>query len=259
MTELEFQFKTELEFSAPVAEHVFALHCLPYEDGVQAAQAFGVRLEPAAGYELRRDGFGGWLVCGACREPHKKFAYISHGIARVDLSRRTPAAVNPVLRYPTALTRPERAVRELWQGLPLEGRPAREQAETLNLAAAAALKYTQGVTTNATSAAAALELGQGVCQDYAHLLLALARLSGFAARYCMGLIPGEGATHAWAELALPEGWIGYDPTHAREAGESYLRFAVGRDAADCRAERGTFKGIAQQSMRVDMTLRQRVL
>lgn len=83
-------------------------------------------------------------------------------------------------------------------------------------------------------------LGSGVCQDYAHILLALARRSGFAARYCMGLVPGEGATHAWVEIALPDGWHGYDPTFACEAGEEHLRFAVGRDAADCRAERGIF-------------------
>jgi len=257
MTELEFQFKTEITFSAPVTEHVFSLHCLPMEDGVQSVRSFGVRLEPAVGYELRRDGFNGWLVCGSCRAPHERFAYVSHGLARVDLSRRRPEEPNPVLRYPTMLTRPDAAVRELWASLLLEGKAQYEQAQILNLAAAGALQYTPGATTNATAAAEALALGRGVCQDYAHLLLSLARLSGFAARYCMGLIPGEGATHAWVELALPGGWVGFDPTHSREAGESYLRFAVGRDASDCRAERGTFRGVANQTMRVDMVLKER--
>lgn len=259
MTELEFKFKTELEFSAPVTEHVFALHCLPIEDEAQAVQAYGVAVEPEANCEMRRDGFGSWLVCGSCCAPHDKFAYASHGIVRVDLARRQKQEPNPVLRCHTALTRPEGSIPELWQSLPLEDKTPLEQAQILNMAAADALKYTAGVTNNATTAAEALALRQGVCQDYAHLLIALARLSGFAARYCMGLIPGEGATHAWAELCLPEGWRGFDPTHGCEAGEKHLRFAAGRDAADCRAEKGVFKGIAQQAMRVDMVLSERTI
>ena len=257
MTELEFQFKTEVTFSEPVAEHTFSLHCLPMEDEIQQLRAFGVTLTPPVGYELRRDGFGAWLVCGSCRLPHDGFAYASRGIVRVDFSHRRPSQIEPSLRYPTALTAPDDAVRALWQSLPLADKTPRQQADLLNWAAASALVYTPGATSNTTSAAEALALGRGVCQDYAHLLLSLARLSGFAARYCMGLIPGEGATHAWVELALPEGWVGYDPTHSREAGEDAVRFAVGRDAADCTAERGVFRGAASQSMQVQMQLHQR--
>lgn len=258
MTELEFHFRTEVEFSAPVTEHVFALHCLPMQDAVQQTEAYTVRLDPAAAYTVQRDGFGSLTVCGSCREPHGRFLYGADGLARVDLSRRGPEEADPVLRYATALTEPDGAIRALWQSLPLAGRPPRAQAQLLLRAAADALRYTPGVTTTATTAAEALALGQGVCQDYAHLLLALARLSGFSARYCMGLLPGEGATHAWAELALPEGWVGCDPTHARETDETYLRFAAGRDAADCFAERGVFRGVASQRQTVEMRLRVRV-
>ncbi|MGN0708166.1 MAG: transglutaminase domain-containing protein [Faecalibacterium sp.] len=257
MTEWEFQFKAGLRFSAPVIEHVFQLHCLPAEDEVQRLEAYGIRLNPAAGYELHRDGFGNWMVCGSCRPPHLSFAYEAHGIVRVELSRRRPEVPNPVLRRFTPLTEPDAAVYALWSSLPLEGRPLQEQAALLSHGAANALRYTSGVTDNGTTAAQALGQGQGVCQDYAHLLLALARLSGFAARYCMGLIPGEGATHAWAEIALPEGWKGFDPTHDGDAGEDHLRFAVGRDAADCRAENGVFRGAAAQSLHAAMLLRQR--
>lgn len=257
MTEWEFQFASGLQFSAPVTEHVFQLHCLPAEDEAQRLESYGIRLDPAASYELHRDGFGNWMVCGSCRPPHPHFSYEAHGIARVDLSRRRPEAPNPVLRRFTPLTEPDQAVCALWRSLPLEGHSPQEQARLLSHAAAAALQYAPGVTNNGTTAARALALGQGVCQDYAHLLLALARLSGFAARYCMGLIPGEGATHAWAELALPEGWRGFDPTQDGEAGEDHLRFAVGRDAADCRAENGLFRGAASQSLRAAMLLRQR--
>ena len=254
MTELEFQFRTELLFSEPVWDHVFSLHCLPREDAAQQTQSYGITLEPAAGYELRRDGFGSWLVCGSCLPPHRRFVYGSHGIVRVDHTRKEQGGNDPVFRYPTPLTLPDNAIRALWQTLPLAGKPPREQAELLNRAAAEALAYCTGTTGVGTSAAEALKAGKGVCQDHTHLLLSLARLSGFAARYCMGLIPGEGATHAWAELALPEGWQGFDPTNRREADETYLRFAVGRDAADCLAEKGVFRGDPVQNMNIQMKL-----
>ncbi len=258
MTELQFKFWTELTFSVPVSEHQFALHCLPVEDDVQRLEAYSVQLNPQGGYTMQKDGFGNWTVCGSCREPHTSFTYAAAGLARVDLSRRQAEPVNPVLRSVTELTEPDSGIRALWQSLPLSELNPQAKADVLNRAAADALCYTQGVTDNRTTAAAALALGQGVCQDYAHLLLALARLEGFAARYCMGLIPGEGATHAWVELALPSGWVGYDPTHCCIAGEEYLRFATGRDAADCPAERGVFRGFAQQQMKVDMLLKKRV-
>lgn len=257
MTELEFEFRTELAFSEPVREHVFSLHCLPREDEEQKIQSYGVMLEPAVGYEMRRDGFGNWLVCGSCPEPHEAFVYRTHGIVRVDRTRRTTEEVNPVLRYPTTLTMPDDAIRALWKSLPLEGKTPWEQAELLNQAVADALTYRSGTTGVQTTAAEALRAGEGVCQDHAHLLLSLARLSGFGARYCMGLISGEGATHAWAELALPDGWKGFDPTNRRAADETYLRFAVGRDASDCWAERGVFRGSAAQTMNIQMRLRER--
>lgn len=257
MTELEFEFRAELAFSEPVREHVFSLHCLPREDEEQMLQAYGVMLEPAAGYEMRRDGFGNWLVCGSCPEPHEAFAYCTHGIVRVNRARRTTEEVNPMLRYPTPLTMPDDTIRSLWKMLPLEGKTPWEQAELLNQAVADALAYRPGTTGLQTTAAEALRAGEGVCQDYAHLLLSLARLSGFGARYSMGLIPGEGATHAWVELALPDGWKGFDPTNHRAADETYLRFAVGRDALDCRTERGVFRGNVMQTMNIQMRLRKR--
>lgn len=262
MTELEFKFYTALQFSSKALDQVFGLRCLPMQDEVQLLQSFGVQLTPAVGYELQRDGFGSWVVCGSCRAPHRRFIYVSHGIVQVDLSRRAPLNpardINPALCQPTALTCPDRAVLALWNSLPLEGRFLREQALLLNQAAHDSLTYTPGVTSNATTAAQALAQGKGVCQDYTHLLLALARQSGFAARYCMGLIPGEGATHAWAELALPEGWLGLDPTHGCEAGESHVRFAAGRDAADCPVEQGVMRGGGEQDMEINMQLRPRI-
>jgi transglutaminase-like putative cysteine protease len=88
----------------------------------------------------------------------------------------------------------------------------------------------------------------GVCQDFAHLLVALVRSWGFAARYVMGYVEGgtvqgEAATHAWAEVWIPgAGWRGFDATSGLVANDCYVPVAVGRDSRDAAPVRGTFKG-----------------
>lgn len=78
-----------------------------------------------------------------------------------------------------------------------------------------AFVYTPGSTTIRTTAEQALAQRSGVCQDYAHVMLAVCRHCGLAARYIAGLLGGEGATHAWVEIYHNGRWIGFDPTHNR--------------------------------------------
>ena len=120
----------------------------------------------------------------------------------------------------------------------------------------ARLTYTPGVTGVSTTAAQAFALGQGVCQDYAHVYLALARLCGLSARYVNGLPEGEGASHAWCEVWLDGVWTGIDPTRSRWADEGYIRFGIGRDFTDCPMERGVFVGAANQCQTVFMQVSQ---
>ena len=169
MTELEFHFHAGVAFSSPVHGHTFALHCLPMEDDGQKLQSYAVRIEPAAEYGLHRDGFGGWLVCGSCREAHMTFCYDSHGIVRVQ-GHSQAEPVNPVLKQFTELTAMTEELEALWRSLPLKGKSPQKQAELLNKAAADSLHYVPGVTGLTTTAGQALALGSGVCQDYAHIL-----------------------------------------------------------------------------------------
>ena len=94
----------------------------------------------------------------------------------------------------------------------------------------------------------------GVCQDFAHIFIALARQLGIPSRYVSGyLFPSSAsevrtadhATHAWAECYLPGlGWAGFDPTNNEEAGEGHIRVAIGRDYADVPPTRGVYKGVS---------------
>ena len=122
-------------------------------------------------------------------------------------------------------------------------------AQCGGLWAARAITYHFGATGVQTPAAMALHLGRGVCQDYAHLALAMLRELGVPARYVSGHLLGEGAPHAWIEALLPDPYepgalrvVPYDATHRVEPGLNYITVAVGRDYADIAPTSGTFQG-----------------
>jgi transglutaminase-like putative cysteine protease len=109
------------------------------------------------------------------------------------------------------------------------------------------LAYEWGVTGIHTTAAEALRLGLGVCQDFAHVMIAACRAAGIAARYVSGHLVGEGGSHAWVEVLRPDparpGWCtaeAWDPTHDRPAGDGYVTVAVGRDYADVAPLSGSY-------------------
>ncbi len=102
------------------------------------------------------------------------------------------------------------------------------------------LNYQAGVTTTDTTAHEVWELKTGVCQDYAHLFLAIARLNGIPARYTSGYLNqgedlmGTSQTHAWVEAYVPfVGWIGFDPTNNLLVNHHYIKIAHGTDYRDC--------------------------
>jgi transglutaminase-like putative cysteine protease len=117
----------------------------------------------------------------------------------------------------------------------------------------------------------ALMSRQGVCQDFAHIMIALVRNARIPCRYVSGYFyhssgsedsPGDGATHAWVEALLPGlGWIGFDPTINKLVGEKHIRTAIGRDYADVPPTMGVMKGKAdtQLQVRVRVTPSQAVL
>jgi len=110
--------------------------------------------------------------------------------------------------------------------------------------------YKSGSTSITTTAETALRQGCGVCQDYAHILIALCRQQGIPARYVAGFMIGEGVTHAWIEIYAAGKWLAIDPTHNRIVDELYIKLSSGRDFGDCIIDRGIFRGIAKQQQAV---------
>jgi transglutaminase-like putative cysteine protease len=91
-----------------------------------------------------------------------------------------------------------------------------------------------------------------VCQDFAHILIALCRLSGILARYAAGFPEGEGSTHAWVEYYEDGSWKAVDPTHNRLVETGYIKLSHGRNFGDCSIEKGIFSGIAEQNLNVQL-------
>ena len=135
-----------------------------------------------------------------------------------------------------------------------------ETAHTLH----AAFRYEPGSTAVDSPIEHILETGCGVCQDYTHVLIAIARAWGIPSRYVSGYLhregaPGEqtpaGASHAWAEFLLPDlGWIGIDPTNDTIADHRHVRVAVGRDYADAAPTRGAVFGGGESRLDVRVTV-----
>jgi transglutaminase-like putative cysteine protease len=143
------------------------------------------------------------------------------------------------------------------------GRRERDPMSTLRALTAAirdAFDYRPQTTRVDSPIDEALESRAGVCQDFAHVMIALVRRHGIPCRYVSGyLFHGnedrsvEGATHAWVEVLLPgTGWVGFDPTNNVLAGTRHIRVAVGRDYADVPPTRGVYKGNASDELSVSV-------
>jgi transglutaminase-like putative cysteine protease len=134
-------------------------------------------------------------------------------------------------------------------------------------------KYTPGSTHVGTTVDEALKLKKGVCQDYAHVMIAILRSGGIPARYVCGYIEtdsqrraaakknapkrliGAAESHAWVDLKLPNGdWYALDPTNNIPASERHVVLAVGRDFHDTSPTRGVFKGAGRTSLKATVQM-----
>ncbi|MEO7886270.1 MAG: transglutaminase family protein [Polaromonas sp.] len=149
----------------------------------------------------------------------------------------------------------------------LPGRPLPEAARDLMERIHSAMIYESESTEVNTPALEALKLGKGVCQDFAHIMVACCRAMGLPARYVSGYLlttppPGQprlvgsDASHAWASVYCPGlgAWLDFDPTNNRAPGEDYVTLAIGRDFLDVSPMRGVIRGGAQHILDVAVTV-----
>jgi transglutaminase-like putative cysteine protease len=151
-----------------------------------------------------------------------------------------------------------------------ENRPLREGLDDLNKTICREFKYRTGSTEIETPLSLIWKKREGVCQDFAHVMISVLRAARIPCRYVCGYIESEPsvsadpsrkrlvgslATHAWVEVLVPGmSWVALDPTNNQWCGEQHVTVAVGRDFLDAAPVRGTFKGSASQKLKVHVSM-----
>ncbi len=169
---------------------------------------------------------------------------------------------------PSALTRHSPALAAFVDRLGIEpvGDPL-HALQRLSSTLYGSFEYVPGSTSAVSPVDHILETGRGVCQDYAHAMIAIARSWGVPARYVSGYLHiadpdraddplPQTASHAWVECKLPElGWVGFDATNDSLAGQGHIRLAVGRDYGDVAPTSGILRGGGESRIEVEVQVR----
>ncbi|MDE0387750.1 MAG: transglutaminase family protein [Rhodospirillales bacterium] len=272
---------SDFRYAEPAQGSLMVLRLHPRTDGEQRVASFGLEIDPAAAPIAFQDPFGNACHLFNVHRSHEHTAVKSRAEVETapapDLPERIEgdawaalAEAAPPLAYwefltPSNFARPSPALAAFAEtnGLRKGGDPLSSLLE-LGRALHGAFRYEPGSTAVDSPIEHILETGSGVCQDYTHVMIAIARSWGIPSRYVSGYLhregaPGEqtpeGASHAWAEFLLPDlGWFGIDPTNDTIADHRHVRIAVGRDYADAAPTRGAVFGGGESRLDVVVTV-----
>lgn len=261
------QQRLRYEYPGPIEDLRHRLLVLPWATfGAQTRVSHHFAMSADGDVIAREDDFGNPVL--ELHVPYIESAIDFTAHVAVDRCAGPEAAAvpehllrDPRLLTPSRLTQPGAELEEFADTISASGLAGADLAEAVSHRVFSAMRYEHGVTTTFTTAAEAFALRQGVCQDFAHVMIAACRLLGLPTRYVSGHMLGEGGTHAWVEVLVGDetgarAWA-LDPTHDRRAGITYVSVAVGRDYADVAPTSGTYRAAHQgrlsTSKRVDIT------
>ena len=294
---LRVTHETTYDYSPPVETSQHMAYLRPVDTPCQTLVTHQLQVDPApARLTHARDGYGNWRSFFALQTPHSRLRVVSSSEV---LTRAAPAGTSRVTweavqaRYVYRAGGPWDAAAEFAFPSPhvprhadfvewsrasfLPGRPLIEVARELMHRIHRELRYESASTEIHTPAREALAQRRGVCQDFAHILIAGLRAHGLPARYVSGYLltqppPGQSrligsdASHAWASVYLPDlgedgfplGWHDLDPTNDRDGrcspGADYVTVAIGRDFSDVSPLRGVIHGGAHHTLSVGVTV-----
>ena len=265
---LEIVHETRYRYSGPIAETFMEVRLRPMDGNGQRCVEF--HLDVGSGIEPRsyRDGYGNNVHYFNLVRPHARLHVTSRSMVETGLKLDADPGedlVQDFLRYRSPV-KDVPGVRVLAVRHPIADPGSAADVERalddLTLAISREFAYDRKVTNVYSAVDEVLALRAGVCQDFAHLFIAVARAMGVPARYVSGYIHDSrgrgvtGASHAWGEAWLPgKGWVGYDATHPVRAGADHVRIAVGRDYGDAAPTRGVYVGSATGTMKVRVRTR----
>ena len=270
--------RTTYAYAAPVKQSFNEARLQPASDGGQVCHSFLLKILPAARLSHYVDFFFNCVHFFEIAEPHQELAIESNAeVISTSNCLAYDASVAPLSRLAECrqmercydFLQPSSFVSispEVWR-LAVDAC----QGQTDGWQSAVAIMrfihsnftYTPLVTTVNTHMLDVLKQRQGVCQDFAHVMLGLCRAMKIPARYVSGYLyngpngqlTGAQASHAWCEVFLPDlGWRALDPTNNQQADERYVKIAVGRDYSDVAPVKGHYKGTANKTMKVEVSV-----
>jgi transglutaminase-like putative cysteine protease len=259
---LRITHTTTFTYDTAVSEAYMEMRLTPLDAGGQRCESFRLATDPPGEARGYADRFGNHVRHFDTLAPHDRLVVTARSEVRTPDGYADPETELSLLdawdyRQSTAYTPQTGSIRAFARAAAVEGDPL-ASAEAVCHAVHRALAYTPGSTTVRTTADEAL----GVCQDFAHVMIAACRALDLPARYVSGYMfaPQRGtasASHAWVDVFVPgPGWISLDPTHDGQQTDHYVRLAVGRDYSDVPPTRGVYKGAGREAMAVDVRVEQ---
>ena len=265
--------RTKLIYSEPISESVMEFRAMPRTDDKQVLHSFDIQATPRTRACTHTDWLGNLVHQFSLHQPHRHVTIAS--FSKVE-TRSTVVALHELTGPLEGVIRDHRS----WDFVQHHGRvdqdpslptlatrigldSARNVGQAIDIVTQRTrdlIAYRPGVTQSSSSVSQVLRLGAGVCQDFAHLSLAMLRHLGLPCRYVSGYLYKPDATelqsHAWAEAFVPEiGWLAFDPSHRQLANENYVTVAVGRSYADVPPNRGIYRGEAQERVEATVNIR----
>jgi transglutaminase-like putative cysteine protease len=266
---LEIVHSTRYRYTAPIAETSMEVRLKPMDGNGQKCLDFRLELSHGVVPRAYVDGYGNHAHYFNLVRPHSGLSVISRSVVETGLGpERDPGEelVQDFLRFRPPVSEVD-GVRKLAEVHAIGDRSSSEAVERaleeLTLTISREFAYDRTVTNVYSSVDDVLALHAGVCQDFAHLFIAVARSMGVPTRYVSGYIHIPGgeksattASHAWAEAWVPgRGWLGFDATHPIRTTEHHVRLAVGRDYTDAAPTRGVYVGSATGAMAISVKTR----
>lgn len=270
---LKIKHQTDLLYSHLISESVMELRMAPRQENDQHRLSFSLAIGPSTQASSYFDWLGNIVHAFTVNAFHASIRIVATSVVETDRQKAEverfadqwplpPNAVNythfdymsfggPVVDSPT--------LRQLVEVLqPRVGASLGELALRMLYLIDEKFTYKTGVTSAASPITDLLTKGAGVCQDFTHLMIGLARAVGIPARYVSGYVHpdaerfrGYTQTHAWCELYFPSaGWIGFDPTNKCIVGPNFVKIAIGRDYRDVPPNKGVFRGKATEEIDV---------
>lgn len=270
---------TQFRYESPVSESVMEARMHPRTEGTQRCLSFQLSVDPRARVNSYRDYLGNSVHHFDVPGRHQQLRILSEALVEVDPPPVLPARLRPdawrdldrevaegdywEMLESSQFVRPTDALEGLIRDLKIERREdpltfLKELSSDLY----AWFEYAPKSTSVDSPIDHAIETRKGVCQDFTHIMIALARRVRIPARYVSGYVyprdPAkersvDGATHAWVEALVPGwGWVGFDPTNNLLAGDRHIRTAIGRDYADVPPTKGLFKGKTASELSVSV-------